>query len=109
MTLAVGRIEDDLPPGCFDLVVSALALHHLDAAGRAELFARVAELLGDGGLFVLADVVVPVDEADAVTPIDPQIDRPSPLADQLQWLRDAGLRASVAWTQRDLAMLVGQR
>ena len=105
MTLAVGRIEDDLPPGRFDLVVSAL----LDAAGRAELFARVAELLGDGGLFVLADVVVPVDEADAVTPIDPQIDRPSPLADQLQWLRDAGLRASVAWTQRDLAVLVGQR
>jgi len=28
--LRVSRLEDELPPGPFDLVVSALAVHHLD-------------------------------------------------------------------------------
>jgi tRNA (cmo5U34)-methyltransferase len=109
VTLEVGRLEDGLPQGRFDLVVSALAVHHLDGAGKAELFTRVAELLGDGGRFVLADVVVPADGAEAVTPIDPQIDKPSSVDDQLRWLHDAGLMASVAWLHRDLAVLVAQR
>ncbi|MDX6720192.1 MAG: tRNA (cmo5U34)-methyltransferase [Solirubrobacteraceae bacterium] len=108
-TLAVWRLQDALPPGPFDLVVSALAVHHLDAAGKAALFARVAAILGDGGRFVLADVVVPADPADALTPFDPSYDLPSPVADQLVWLREAGLRPSVAWTCRDLAVLVAQR
>jgi tRNA (cmo5U34)-methyltransferase len=109
VTLEVGRLEDGLPQGRFDLVVSALAVHHLDGPGKAELFTRVAELLGDGGRFVLADVVVPADGAEAVTPIDPQIDKPSSVDDQLRWLHDAGLMASVAWLHRDLAVLVAQR
>jgi tRNA (cmo5U34)-methyltransferase len=109
VTLEVGRLEDGLPQGRFDLVVSALAVHHLDGAGKAELFTRVAELLGDGGRFVLADVVVPADGAQAVTPIDPQIDTPSSVDDQLRWLHDAGLMASVAWLHHDLAVLVAQR
>src|SRR5436190_4109222 len=33
--LHVGRLEDPLPPGPFDLVVSAFAVHHLDGAGKA--------------------------------------------------------------------------
>ena len=109
VTLEVGRLEDGLPQGRFDLVVSALAVHHLDGAGKAELFTRVAELLGDGWRFVLADVVVPADGAEAVTPIDPQIDKPSSVDDQLRWLHDAGLMASVAWLHHDLAVLVAQR
>ena len=109
VTLEVGRLEDGLPQGRFDLVVSALAVHHLDGPGKAELFTRVAELLGDGGRFVLADVVVPADGAEALTPIDPQIDKPSSVDDQLRWLHDAGLMASVAWLHRDLAVLVAQR
>ena len=40
--LRVSRLEDALPEGTFDLVVSALAVHHLDGAGKADLFARVA-------------------------------------------------------------------
>jgi SAM-dependent methyltransferase len=32
--LAVSRLEDELPAGPFDLVVSALVVHHLDAAGK---------------------------------------------------------------------------
>ena len=36
------RLEDPLPPGPFDLVVSALAVHHLDGPGKADLFTRIA-------------------------------------------------------------------
>ena len=109
VTLELGRLEDGLPQGRFDLVVSALAVHHLDGPGKAELFTRIAELLAEGGRFVLADVVVPVDGAEAVTPLDPEIDRPSSVDDQLRWLHDAGLMASVAWLSRDLAVLVALR
>jgi tRNA (cmo5U34)-methyltransferase len=71
----VGRLHDPLPEGSFDLVVSALAVHHLDGAGKADLFARVADRLRPGGRFVLGDVVVADDPADAVTPIDGVYDR----------------------------------
>src|SRR5690242_17933695 len=47
--LRVGRLEGALPPGPFDLVVSALAVHHLDAPGKAALFHRVAAVLRPGG------------------------------------------------------------
>ena len=43
--LRVTRLEDPLPQGNFDLVVSALAVHHRDGAGKADLFARVADRL----------------------------------------------------------------
>ena len=36
--LLVGRLEDPLPEGPFDLVVSALAVHHLEGTGKAGLF-----------------------------------------------------------------------
>lgn len=109
VTLEVGRLEDGLPQGRFDLVVSALAVHHLDAAGKAALFTCIAEILGDGGRFVLADVAVPADGAQAISPVDPEIDLPSSIDDQLRWLHDAGLKGSVAWMHHDLAVLVAQR
>lgn len=33
-------------------------------------------------------------------------DRPSSVADQLAWLRDAGLAARIAWAEADLAVIV---
>jgi tRNA (cmo5U34)-methyltransferase len=86
-------------------VVSALAMHHLDGAGKADLFRRVAAVLAPGGRFVLGDVVVPEDPADVVTPIDGEYDKPSSTADQLRWLADAGFAARVTWQDRDLAVL----
>ena len=98
------RLEDPLPEGPFDLVFSALAVHHLDARGKADLFARVAAVLEPGGWFVLADVVVPDDPADATTPLSPDYDLPDRVDEQLAWLRDAGLEASVVWAAGDLAV-----
>jgi tRNA (cmo5U34)-methyltransferase len=101
------RLEDPLPGGPFDTVFSALAVHHLDSPGKADLFRRVAAVLSPRGRFVLGDVVVPEDPSDVVTPIDGEYDKPSTVADQLRWLEEAGLRASLAWGHRDLAVLVG--
>lgn len=105
--LRVARLEDPLPDGPFDLVVSALAVHHLDGEGKRDLFKRVAAVLEPGGRMVIADVVVPEDPADAVTPVDGDYDRPSMPAEQLHWIEEAGLRARVAWELGDLAVMVG--
>jgi tRNA (cmo5U34)-methyltransferase len=103
--LRVARLEDPLPAGPFDLVFSALAVHHLDGPGKADLFARVAAVLEPGGRFVLADVVVPDDPADAVTPLSPDYDLPSRVDEQLAWLREAGLDPVVVWADGDLAVI----
>ena len=105
--LRLQDLRDPLPEGPFDLVFSALAIHHLEAAAKADLFARVAAVLAPGGRFVMADVVMPDDPADAVTPLTPDYDMPSSVADQLGWLGDAGFSTSVAWAARDLAVIVG--
>jgi tRNA (cmo5U34)-methyltransferase len=104
--LRVARLQDPLPAGPFELVFSALAVHHLDGPGKADLFTRIAAVLAPGGRFVLGDVVVPEDPADVVTPIDGVYDQPSTVADQLGWLRAAGLAPRVAWSERDLAVVV---
>jgi tRNA (cmo5U34)-methyltransferase len=103
--LRLGRLEDPLPAGPFDLAVSALAVHHLNAGSKADLFARLHEALRPGARFVLADVIVPTDPADVVTPLDPGHDLPDSLPDQLDWLRAAGFDARATWTQRDLAVI----
>lgn len=105
--LHVGRLEDPLPEGPFDVVVSVLAVHHLDGAGKAALFERIAGRLAPGGRLVLGDIVVPEDPADVVTPIDGDYDTPSTAAEQLSWLAATGLRSRLAWSHRDLAVLVG--
>jgi tRNA (cmo5U34)-methyltransferase len=104
-TLWVGRLEDPLPAGPFDLCVSALAVHHLDGPGKADLFTRLASVLSPGSRFVLADVVVPDDPADAVTPLGPDYDFPSTIAEQLSWLAAVGFDAGVTWSHRDLAVV----
>lgn len=128
--LSVSRLEEPLPVGPFDLVVSALSVHHLPGRAKAELFARVASVLAGGGRFVLGDVVESggvverggvvepgevvepgdvVDPADALaapTPLTPGYDFPSRVEEQLQWLAEAGLRARVSWSAGDLAVIV---
>jgi tRNA (cmo5U34)-methyltransferase len=103
------RLEDELPSGLFDLVVSVLAVHHLDDIGKADLFRRVARVLVPDGVFVLGDLVVPELAQDAVTPVDGVFDRPSSAAEQLGWLHDAGLHARAVWLDKDLGVLAARR
>lgn len=107
--LHLGHLEDPLPEGPFDLVMSTLAVHHLDGPGKADLFTRIATVLDSGGRFVLGDLVVPADPADVVTPIDWIDDTPSSLEDQLTWLAEAGLTTRVHWQHRDLAVVAAEK
>lgn len=108
-TLSLGRLEDSLPEGPFDLVMSTLAAHHLEGEEKADLFSRIARVLVAGGRFVLADLIVPADPTDVVTPIDGVIDVPSSLADQLEWLNAAGFSTRVTWQHRDLAVVAADK
>src|SRR6266852_7673027 len=65
--LRLARLEDQLPKGPFDLVVSVLAVHHLDAEAKRDLFSRIARVSDQ---FVLGDIVTPERPDDAVVEID---------------------------------------
>jgi tRNA (cmo5U34)-methyltransferase len=100
--LRVQRLEDPLPDGPFDLVVSVLAVHHLDGERKRDLFRRVGKATGR---FVLGDVVVPENPADAAIEIDGVYDTPSNVAEQVEWLREAGFgEVEARYVRADLAL-----
>ncbi|PZF98490.1 class I SAM-dependent methyltransferase [Micromonospora endophytica] len=111
--VVVADLADPLPAGRYDAVVSALAIHHLDDAGKRELYRRVAGVLRPGGVFVNAEQVAgPTPELDrryhqvwlaqvaalgsdaaeiAAAEQRMSYDRPAPVAEQCRWLTEAGL------------------
>ena len=99
--LRVSRLEEPLPEGPFDLVVSALAVHHLDGNGKRDLFTRVAQVSDN---FVLGDIVVPERPEDAVIYVDGVYDVPSSTAEHIGWLREAGFEPEVTLVRSDLAV-----
>jgi tRNA (cmo5U34)-methyltransferase len=107
--LRVARLQEPLPRGPFDLVFSALTVHHLDAGEKADLFQRIAAVLRPGGRFVLGDVVVPEREEDAVTPLTAGFDLPDSVDAQLGWLAAAGFEARVIRAWKDLAVISAER
>jgi tRNA (cmo5U34)-methyltransferase len=102
--LRLQRLEEELPSGPFDLVVSVLAVHHLDGSGKRELFLGVAGVLRPGGHFVLGDVVVPPPGQEGPIYIDRVMDVPDSVEDQLAWLREAGFEAEASSVRVDLAV-----
>jgi len=104
--LVLQALDEPLPAGHFELVVSALAVHHLEGARKAELFACVRATLAPGGRFVLADHFLPERTEDLITPADEGYDFPSPVPQQLAWLAREGFEANVSWQDRDLAVLI---
>ena len=104
--LRTARLEDPLPSGPFDLVVSVLAVHHLAGEAKRDLFTRIAQVSDN---FVLGDVVVPERPEDAAIEIDGVYDVPSSVADQLEWLHDAGFDADATEVRPDLAVFVARR
>ena len=103
---------DELPAGPWDAVVSALAIHHVEDAGKRALFAQIHEHLVPGGVFVNAEHVAgPTARLDAhyaawhrarcaalgTTAAEwaaaekrMSFDHLATVEDQLAWLRDAG-------------------
>ena len=62
-----------------------------------------------GNVELHADVIVPEDPADAVTPLTADFDLPNRLDDMLSWLDDAGFDAEPTWVRRDLAVVRARR
>lgn len=104
-TFIEGDLEEPLPTGPFDLVVSAFAVHHLPSAAKADLFARIASVLAPGGRFVLCDVVTPTGPVEQPVPLEDGVDLPDSASDQLRWLADAGFDASLVHADGDLAIV----
>ena len=94
INVRLARMEDPLPDGPWDLVISVLAVHHLDERAKHDLFRRVRE---QSRSLVLGDVVVV--EPQTVD-LEPGVDLPSTAADQAQW---SG--GEIVWEQRDFAVI----
>lgn len=104
--LRVQRLEDPLPEGPFDLVVSVLAVHHLDGPAKRDLFRRIAEV---SDFFVLGDLVVAERAEDAAIEIDWVMDLPSTVPEQIAWLEEAGFEVEASYVRPDLAVFVARR
>jgi SAM-dependent methyltransferase len=105
------------PLGAFDVVVSGMAIHHVEHERKRTLFGEISRQLEPGGWFANLEVVEsvsPDQHAAFLTAIgreadDPE-DRLAPVDDQLSWMRAAGLAAvDCLWRWRGLALLTGQR
>jgi tRNA (cmo5U34)-methyltransferase len=129
VALHVADLRDPLPEGPFCAVVSALAIHHLDDAGKRVLFARAYEALSPGGIFVNAEQVAgPSPRFDAhyrawheaaaraagatAQEWDAAVQRMrhddcASVDDQLAWMRAAGFDADCLFHDRRFAVLVG--
>ena len=127
-------------------VVSSLAIHHLDGAGKRALYRDLWAAIAPGGALVVADLIQPASglgaalaartwEADVkrralqldggldafahfqitgwnyFSDPDPDpLDQPSPLLDQLLWLRGAGFEAvDVHWMKAGHAIFGGRK
>jgi tRNA (cmo5U34)-methyltransferase len=111
-SFVLGDLRDELPPGPFDAVVSALAIHHLSDEEKTDLFGRARAALRAGGVFVNAEHVAAPSAAlegryerwhkrcSFQLGTDPQEwaaaeermshDRRADVANQLSWLAEAG-------------------
>lgn len=105
----------------YDVVISGLAIHHLEHALKQELFSKIYTALRPGGWFINADQVEGgTEEADCIyrenwkkkverSPLPEeakqsaykriQLDIMAPLNDQLLWLRKAGFQQANCYYQ----------
>jgi tRNA (cmo5U34)-methyltransferase len=134
---------DELPRR-FRCIVSSLAIHHLDDAGKQALYRELFDHLAPGGALLIADLVHPPSDQVAMawadewdrdvreqslartgslhayerfqdgwnhyrTP-DVEFDKPSLLADQLNWLDDIGFTGTGCfWLRAGHAICGGYR
>lgn len=117
VTVVEGDLADSVAGlGPADVVVSGFAIHHLDHARKATLFAEVAGLLRPGGLFANLEVVAsatPARHAEFLAligrPADDPEDQLAPVEHQLTWMRQAGLHdVDCLWRWRGFALLAGR-
>jgi tRNA (cmo5U34)-methyltransferase len=120
---------DDLGSG-YDLVISGLAIHHLDNDAKQNLFKRLFSAMNSGGLLLIRDVVT-----GATTKLTKQYEQlwrdyiksngeddrhwfqkyleediPSSVEDQIQWLKKAGFtEVGCHWRYFNFAIFGGMK
>lgn len=121
-TYIMADYAHELPDETYDVVVSALSIHHLTHPQKARLFKSVYDHLVPGGLFINADQVAGQtasidrlyskhwhDHVYASGLTDTQIaaakermkeDKKASLERQLQWMTDAGYQDVNCWYQK---------
>jgi tRNA (cmo5U34)-methyltransferase len=115
----VADYRDEDLGGPFDIISSALSIHHLEREEKRDLYRRIRDALGEGGLFVNADEVEgetaeihtrnlkywddfllegPLGEAEARVIMERRrrLDRMEKLSVQLAWMREFGFRGARA-------------
>ena len=119
--LVVADMCDALPAGEFDVIMSALAIHHLEHEQKRDLFARIHRALAPGGMFVNAEQMlapeqwqdslwlrVHLDTARSLGSSEEEIawgvelmkqDRCATLDQQLSWLRETGFALAGSFFQ----------
>ena len=115
----------------FDIVISALSIHHLNAIEKSDLYKIFFKLLNTGGEFVNADLIISeypvvqekygekwIDFIKSNGFTDEQIeghrsrmllDDPSTISDQLNWMKEAGFKIAECLFKADnFAVLYGK-
>jgi tRNA (cmo5U34)-methyltransferase len=108
--LARADLRDVELAGPFGVIISGLAIHHLEDEQKRDLFGRVLRALEPGGVFLVRDVVLGetpeetdrlysewrafirengLDDVEVLSAHEAE-DVPAPLGAQLEWLREAG-------------------
>jgi tRNA (cmo5U34)-methyltransferase len=90
----LARMQDPLPDGPWDLVISVLSVHHLTDDEKQMLFRRVRE---QARALVIGDVVKAEKQ---VTPIDPDMDFPDTAEELAEWCG-----GEITWAADDLAVV----
>ena len=113
-------LTEPLPAlGRFDVVVSSMAIHHLEHERKRSLYREVFDLLEHGGVFAnFAHVASPTHRmhiaffeaiAEPLEHEDPS-DRLLDVETQLAWLREAGFEdVDCYWKWLEMALLIGVR
>src|SRR4029077_6202974 len=104
-------------PGPFDVVVSGLAIHHLEDGRKRELFGEIHALLAPGGVFANLDLVRSASaqlherlRREIGRAQDDPTDRLADLSEQLDWLREAGFgEGDCHFKWLELALMVAVR
>jgi tRNA (cmo5U34)-methyltransferase len=129
----VGDYSQENLEGRYDIVVSALSIHHLSHTDKKDLYQRIFDALNRGGVFVNAEQVrgesawthrrnleywdtyigqgsLSEEEAEQVRLRRDHFDHMEKLSEQVRWLEEIGYRdADIVYKNRSFAVFSGRK
>jgi tRNA (cmo5U34)-methyltransferase len=103
--------------GCFDLIISGLAIHHVNHERKKQLYQEIFNLLNHNGVFCNLEHVASATESlhrkfltavGLTTITDDPSNKLLDVETQLRWLREPGFEdVDCMWKWREVAILTG--